>query len=53
MIDLADPRDIEVAVNELDHVTLYDIDYFKADHTSAQVKENHQKSRSNSGCADA
>ena len=43
MIDLAVPRDIEVAVNELDHVTLYDIDYFKADHTSAQVKENIKK----------
>ena len=43
MIDLAVPRDIEVAASELDHVTLYDIDYFKADHTSAQVKENIKK----------
>lgn len=40
MIDLAVPRDIEVAIGELEHVTLYDIDAFQADHTSEQVKEN-------------
>ena len=43
LIDLAVPRDIEVSAGELEHVTLYDIDYFKADHTSEQVKENVKK----------
>ena len=43
MIDLAVPRDIEVCIGDLKHVTLYDIDYFKADHTSEQVKENIKK----------
>ena len=43
MIDLAVPRDIEVCTGDLKHVTLYDIDYFKADHTSEQVKENIKK----------
>ena len=46
MIDLAVPRDIETAAGELEHVTLYDIDYFKADHTSEQVKENIKKAES-------
>ena len=46
MIDLAVPRDIETAAGELEHITLYDIDYFKADHTSEQVKENIKKAES-------
>lgn len=45
MIDLAVPRDIEVSVGELEHVRLYDIDYFEADHLSTQMKENIEKAR--------
>ena len=45
MIDLAVPRDIEVSAGELEHVTLYDIDHFQADHTSEQVKDNITKAQ--------
>lgn len=45
MIDLAVPRDIEVSVGSIDGVTLYDIDYFEADHQSEQLKENIEKAK--------
>lgn len=45
MIDLAVPRDIEVSVGSIDGVTLYDIDYFEADHQSEQLKENMEKAK--------
>lgn len=45
LIDLAVPRDIEVSIGELEHITLYDIDDFHVEHTSEQVKENIEKAK--------
>lgn len=43
LIDLAVPRDIEPSINELDYVTLYDIDSFKATAASDKMKESLEK----------
>lgn len=45
LIDLAVPRDIEVSAGEIEGVTLYDIDYFQADHQSEQMKDNIRKAK--------
>lgn len=39
MIDLAVPRDIETSVQELEAISLFDIDSFEAERTSEETKE--------------
>lgn len=43
LIDLAVPRDIEPSVNEIEGITLYDIDSFKIDTNSLELQESMQK----------
>lgn len=43
LIDLAVPRDIEPSVNEIEGITLYDIDSFKIDTNSLKLQESMQK----------
>lgn len=43
LIDLAVPRDIEPSVNEIEGITLYDIDSFKIDTNSLEIQESMQK----------
>ena len=43
LIDLAVPRDIEPSVNEVEGITLYDIDSFKIDTNSLELQESMQK----------
>lgn len=43
LIDLAVPRDIEPSIGELDYVTLYDIDSFKATAASEKMQESLEK----------
>lgn len=43
LIDLAVPRDIEPFVNEIEGITLYDIDSFKIDTNSLELQESMQK----------
>lgn len=43
LIDLAVPRDIEPSVNEIEGITLYDIDGFKIDTNSLELQESMQK----------
>ena len=43
LIDLAVPRDVEPSVAKLNHIRLYDIDYFKVDPQSEKTKENIRK----------
>lgn len=40
LLDLAVPRDIDPEIGKLYRIRLYDIDYFKVDARSEQVKEN-------------
>ncbi len=40
MIDLAVPRDIEINIQDLDDISLFDIDSFDADRTSEQTRQN-------------
>lgn len=43
LIDLAVPRDIEPSINEIEGITLYDIDSFKIDTNSLELQESMQK----------
>jgi len=43
LIDLAVPRDIEPEIGELDYVTLYDIDSFKAGLSNEQMQDGLKK----------
>ncbi|MGI6094647.1 MAG: glutamyl-tRNA reductase [Lachnospiraceae bacterium] len=43
LIDLAVPRDIEPGLDQLEDVTLYDIDSFKMDPTSLKMQESLEK----------
>lgn len=43
LIDLAVPGDIEPSVNEIEGITLYDIDSFKIDTNSLELQESMQK----------
>lgn len=43
LIDLAVPRDIEPEIGKLGYITLYDIDSFKADAASLQMRESMEK----------
>lgn len=45
MIDLAVPRDIDPEVGKLDHITLYDMDSFRAPVFSEQMEESIERAR--------
>lgn len=45
LIDLAVPRDIDPEIGTLPHMTVYDIDYFGAEHISEKTMENIKKAK--------